>query len=215
MAPRSWRAKERARRSARSPGAPPATCSRSPRTTARPASSISDESLLLGGAFGRRRQRVVGQPVPDLASPEQRDAEISPHLELLAVRAEPHQRAIHLAVARIHDGAVLVAEPVALHVLDQREPEHRLAPLVALAPVADPGLLIAGLLAGLREHLDDVALVDPVALADLEPAFSLAGILVHLLPQPDRAGLGGRQRHRANQDSEDDTRADQILQRRS
>ena len=73
---------------------------------------------------GRARgcQRVVGQPVPDLAAAEQRNAEIAAHLELLAVGAELHQRAIDRAVARVHDRAVLVGGSVALHALDQRRP---------------------------------------------------------------------------------------------
>ena len=52
----------------------------------------------LGGGPGCRRlgsERVVGQPVPDLAAAEQRNAEIAAHLELLAIRAEFHQRAVN------------------------------------------------------------------------------------------------------------------------
>ena len=89
-------------------------------------------------AAGAGSMRAVGQPVPDLAAAEQRNAEIAAHLELLAVGAQLHERAIDRAVARVHDRAVLVGQPLALHALDQREAQHRRAPLRAFALVADP-----------------------------------------------------------------------------
>src|SRR5437764_1425003 len=136
----------------------------------------SDERLLLGRVLCRRvlchgfgralgralrrragrrgSERVVGQPVPNLAAAEQRDAEIAADLELLAVGAELHERAIDRAVARIHDRPVLVSVAVALHALDEGEAEHRLAALIAFAFIAYPVLVLAGL----EEHLHDSAL---------------------------------------------------------
>src|SRR5262245_44657227 len=152
--------------------------------------------FLLRGALGGERlrsERVVGQPVPDLGAAEQRNAEIAAHFELLAVGAELHQRAVDRPVARIHDGSVLIAQPVALHSLDQCEPEHRGALLRSFAFFADPVLVFARL----EEDLDDIAYVDAAAFRDLEPAFGLARALVDLLPQPDRGLLGGPNRNRS------------------
>src|SRR4051794_35361771 len=151
--------------------------------------SLRDHALLLllrGGALGcgpracrLRSERIVGQPVPDLAAAEQRNAEIAAHLELLTIRAELHQRAVNRSIARIHDRPILVGHSVALHSLDQRQSQHRSAFLGAFALVADPVLVLAGLL----EDLDDVAFVGTVALDDLEPALGLSGVLIDLLPQ--------------------------------
>src|SRR6184192_1405480 len=62
---------------------------------------------------GRGAERAVGQPVPDLAAAEQRNSEIAAHLELLTIGSEAHERAIDLAVARVHDRPVLVRNAVA------------------------------------------------------------------------------------------------------
>src|SRR5262249_42006127 len=139
------------------------------------------------GARALGGERVVGQPVPDLALPEQRNAEIAAHLELLAVRADAHQRAIDRAVARIQDGPVLVRQSIAPHAFDHRQAEHRFASVRAFAPVARPVLVLAGL----EEDFDDAAFVDPVALDDLEPALGLTGLVVDLLPQARGGRLGG------------------------
>src|SRR5436190_6500784 len=173
MPPRSWRARAPERPSRRSRGARAARRSPSARRTARPASSIWGDGqsasthharralvgairvlglallLLWRGATARRGaralggERVIGQPVPDLALPEQRNAEIAAHLELLAVRADAHQRAIDRAVARIQDGPVLVRQSIAPHAFDHRQAEHRFASVCAFAPVASPVLVLA------------------------------------------------------------------------
>src|SRR6516162_8865744 len=193
MAPRSWRAKERAHRSRGSPGTRPARRSPSALRPARPASSISDDRccrrvkrlfLLWRGHALRRRaralraERIVGQPVPCLGAAEQRDAEIAAHFELAAVGTEAHQRAIDRAVARVHDRPVFIGIAVAPHPLDQRQAQHRRALLRAFAPVADPILVFTGL----EEDFDEIAHVNAVALRDLEPALGLAGVIVDLLP---------------------------------
>src|SRR6476619_271981 len=81
--------------------------------------------LLLRAALGcgprARRlvsERIVRQPVPDLAAAEQRNAEIAAHLELLTIRTELHQRAVNRPIARIHDRPILVGHSVPLHSLD-------------------------------------------------------------------------------------------------
>src|SRR3954463_6156334 len=153
--------------------------------------------LLLRAALGcgprtcrLRSERIVGQPVPDLAAAEQRNAEIAAHLELLAIRTELHQGAVNRSIARIHDRPILVGHSVALHSLDQRQSQHRRAFLGAFALVADPILILAGPL----EDLDEVAFVGTVPLDDLEPALGLPRVLIDLLPQAHGRGVGGAQR---------------------
>src|SRR4029079_7788478 len=135
----------------------------------------------LGGGPGRRRlgsERVVGEPVPDLAAAEQRNAKIAAHLKLLTVRTEFHQRAVDRAIARIHDRPVRVGQAVPSHPLDQRQSQNRCTLVRAFAFAADPILVLTGL----EEDLDDIALVNTIALHDLEPTLGLAGVLVDLLP---------------------------------
>src|SRR5712692_9598815 len=227
-APRSWRASPAPCRSRRSPGARPATCSLSEPRTGRRESSISDSAAVRvfwlfllrrrgagtwrRGASSRRRiHRVVGQPVPDLAAAKERYAEIAADLELLAVGAHLHERAIDRSVARVHDGPVLVGQALSVHSFDQREAQHRCSPLGALALVADP----VRILAGLEEDFDDGALVDAIPLGDAEPAFGLAGVLVDLFPEAHGRWLarrgGGHDRSRCDRNAHDD----QLLQQRS
>src|SRR5205809_3404364 len=153
---------------------------------------------------GRGVERAVGQPVPDLAAAEQRNSEIAAHLELLTIGSEAHERAIDLAVARVHDRPVLVRIAVALHPSDQRQALHRTAFVRALALVADP----VWVLAGLKEDLDDLALIDAVAFLDLEPALGLTAVLVHLFPQTRSCRLGGGNGRRCGSDDEDGTHQD-------
>src|SRR6478735_4713585 len=135
-----------------------------------------------------RSERIVGQPVPDLAAAEQRNAEIAAHLELLTVRTELHQRAVNRPIARIHDRPILVGHSVPLHSLDQRQSQHRSAFLGAFALAADPILILAGPL----EDLDEVAFVGTVPLDDLEPALGLPGVLIDLLHRPTAVGSAAR-----------------------
>src|SRR6478609_7776992 len=148
-------------------------------------SQASPLLLLLRSALGcgprarrLRSERIVGQPVPDLAAAEQRNAKIAAHLELLTVRTEFHQRAVDRAIARIHDRPVLVGQAVPSHPLDQRQSQNRCTLFRAFAFAADPILVLTGL----EEDLDDIALVNAIALHDLEPTLGLAGVLVDLLP---------------------------------
>src|SRR3954471_830281 len=194
-----------------------------PSGPARTRSQASPLLLLLRAAFGcgprargLRSERIVGQPVPDLAAAAPRNAEIAAHLELLAIRAELHQRAVNRSIARIHDRPILVGHSVALHSLDQRKSQHRSAFLGAFALVADPILILAWLL----EDLDDVAFVGAVALNDLEPALGLPGVLVDLFPQAHGCRVGGAQRdarggHHCDSAQRDGTRDNQFQQRPS
>src|SRR5262249_47803961 len=134
-------------------------------------------------------KRVIGNPVPDLALPEQCDTEITAHLERLAIRTEAHQGAIDLAVARVHDRSALVRQSVSLHPPDERQALHRTSLIGALALVADP----IRVLARLEEDFGEGAFVDSVALRDLEPAFGLAGSFVDLFPEAYGRRLGGAQ----------------------
>ena len=89
-----------------------------------------------------------------------------------------------------------------VHALDQLHAEDRRAPFRALAFLATEILALARL----EEDLDDGAFVDTVALDDAKPALGLAAVLIDLLPQPDRAQLGGTHgsNGRAEQHSADD-----------
>src|SRR5205085_1137076 len=81
-------------------------------------------------------------------------------------------RAVHAAVARVHDGPLFIVEPVALHALDEGKSDDRRVLFGALAFGATPG---RGIVARLAETLHQHAFVDAILLRDAEPAFRLSG----------------------------------------
>src|SRR5581483_7865818 len=110
--------------------------------------------------------------------------EIAAHGQRLSIRAQPHLRAINVAVARIENISVLIVKTVALHVADEGQPDRRLIVAVVGAGGADR----FGHVAGPRKHLGDNAFVDTVAAVDEQkPAHRLA--VAAFFPQADDARL--------------------------
>src|SRR5579863_8542256 len=82
------------------------------------------------GGYGRRLSRQVfsqddrieifkspiRQPVPGLVAPEKFKAEITANGQCLTVRTQAHHRVVNVAVARIEDVAMLVAQSGPLHI---------------------------------------------------------------------------------------------------
>ncbi len=137
------------------------------------------------------RHRAVRQPIPRLVAAEQSDAEIAAHGQRLTVRADPHHRAVDVAVARIENIAVVVFQAVALHVSDQRQPQQRLILAIVTAARTDRILRIVGP----RKQFCNRAFVQASALLDEQkPADRIAGVAVGLLPQAGDRGLRGRRR---------------------
>src|SRR4029078_4144084 len=94
---------------------------------------------------GKRGSRRIRQPIPGLILAEQRDAQIAAHSQRLTVRAEAHLSLIDLTVARTEAGAILVFKPLALHVSNDGNSEHRRILAVVGASRADRIRVFAGL----------------------------------------------------------------------
>src|ERR1700758_417073 len=58
-------------------------------------------------------ERAVRQSMPHLALAQERNTEIAPHRQLLAVGAELHERVVDGAVARIENRSALVGKTIA------------------------------------------------------------------------------------------------------
>jgi hypothetical protein len=110
---------------------------------------------------------------------------LASHFQLAAIGAEPHQRAVARTIPRIGDGAVLVRISVPPHPGDYGQAQKACAfPFGLLALVVDV-CAVRG-----RKCPDNGALIDPVALRDLEPALGAAGLVIDLLPQTRGREIG-------------------------
>src|SRR6185369_16751766 len=135
--------------------------------------------------WGQRGSYRIRQPVPGLVLAEQRDAQIAAHGQRLTVRAEAHLSLIDLAVARIEDGAILVFKPLALHVSNDGNSEHRRILAVVGASYADR----IGIFPGLWEGFGKDAFEDSLVIYYQKPSHRLA--VLCLLPQPRSRRVGG------------------------
>src|SRR5262249_3375013 len=106
----------------------------------------------------------------------------------LAVGTDPHHGVVDVAISWIEDIAVLIDQPVTLHVSDQRQSEQRL--VLAVVAATRTGLIL-GILRP-QKQLCDHAVIDRATLYEEERTGGLAGLLVPLLPQ---AGDGGLRRN--------------------
>ena len=135
-------------------GARSADAARSrPNCRARPPAYISRSRS------GRARRVPCPAPIPGLIHAKQRDAEIAAHGENLPITADPHERAVHGAVARIEDVAILIFQSLPLHVPDDGHAQHRLV----LPVVGAPGAKLIRRVPGPRQRLGDGAFVDAAA----------------------------------------------------
>src|SRR4051794_13668713 len=131
-----------------------------------------------GGGF-RALEHAVRESPPDLALTEQGDAEIAPNCKLLPVATQLHACAVDRTVSRVENRPILVGQPIALHAPDERDPQHGGILLFPFALRAEP---LRWMLSWLREHPNDLALIDSVALGDPKPPLRITGA-IRLFPQ--------------------------------
>src|SRR5581483_2396110 len=133
-------------------------------------------------------------PLPHLRPPQQREADVSVHVELLAVIHELQFDFVGLAVLGIEDLAAVPHVAVLLHAPHDGHAGHRLVVALAFAVLADR----IGALLG-EQHLLDHALQRAVRRSgDFDDGFGFAGFVVHLRPGADRRVVG-RERLQARQ----------------
>src|SRR5450830_64726 len=127
---------------------------------------------------------AVGEAGPDLIHSQKRYPKVAADGEPLAIRADRHHGAVHGAVARVENVAILISQSAAFHVPDERDAEYRRIPAVIHASGADR----IGLVLGPRKEFGDGTLIDALVLDEQKPAYRVAGF-VQLLPQTRGGGL--------------------------
>src|SRR5450830_485055 len=127
---------------------------------------------------------AVGEAGPDLIHSQKRYPKVTAEGEPLAIWADRHHGAVHGAVARVENVAILVSQSAAFHVPDERDAEYRRISAVIHAFGADRIELVLGP----RKYLGDGTLIDALVLDEQKPAYRLASF-VQLLPQTRGGGL--------------------------
>src|SRR3712207_6511537 len=123
---------------------------------------------------------------PDLRAPQQRRADESAHVELLAVVGELDARLIGLAVGWIENAAALPGLAVAAQPGQDRHAEHRLALSLIGA------LLAAGVGLARRQDALDATGEHAAVVHDAHERARLLSLVVDRLPEPDRRVGGGK-----------------------
>src|SRR5690348_10889427 len=128
----------------------------------------------------------IGLPRPHLRPAQQRKADVTMHVQLLAVVGEPQPHLVGLAVVRVEDLPAIPLVAVLLHAPHDGHAFDRLVVALAFALVADGMMTLLG-----EQHLLHHALQRAVGRSGyLDDGFRPAGFVVHLGPGADRGVVG-------------------------
>src|SRR5690606_347825 len=119
---------------------------------------------------------------PGLRAPEQRQADVAAHLELLPAVGQPHLAPVDLAVVRVEDAAAVEQVRLVRVLADAGDDRHALHRLV----LAVVGALVADRIGLLGQDLLDLPADHAFLLGDADQRLRLLRLVVDVLPEPDR-----------------------------